>query len=73
VVALVRRKVPPVSVVVLSDDEVEADIRAANAGQPAIWVQEQVDEALKARAARAAALQDDYDRRPPARPYKTED
>jgi hypothetical protein len=61
---LVRR-----SSVVLSDDEIAAQIRAEHEGHPEEWVAEKVEEALATRRANAGQLQHDYDTKPPHRPY----
>lgn len=72
-VALVRRKAPPVSAIVLSDDEAVQAIREANAGQPAQWVEDAVSQELRERTDLQRWAQTAYDKNQPSRPYKTED
>lgn len=72
-VALVRRTAPPVSAVVLSDDEAAAAVREANAGQPTQWIDDAVAQELRERADLQRWAQTAYDKHQPSRPYKTED
>lgn len=72
-VVLVRRSVPPVSEVVLSDEEVAADIRQAMGGEPAEWVDEAVAQEMRERADLQRWTQNAYDKDQPSRPYRTED
>lgn len=67
----------PASQVVLTDDDVAAQIRARvaaeNIGQPQSWIDDaaktEIDKALADRAALRATRQAEYDLTPPATPY----
>lgn len=58
-----------ISTVILSDEEIAAQVRAENEGQPEEWIAELIEQALVPRRQQAEAVQADYDANPPARAY----
>lgn len=54
------------SSVVLSDDEVAAEVRKAHAGQPQDQIEDEVSKALSARAQLSEQAQAEYDRPKPS-------
>lgn len=72
-VDLVRRSKPPVSEVVLTDEEAAEVVRQQNAGQPAEWIDEAVTQELRERSDLQRWTQNAYDKYQPSRPYHIED